>query len=97
MSAYFDDLWSWLKTAPLPVVLAINLILGGWVYSIASDQHVDQARAEGVAKQVDRIDAKMDKLLDAVSDLKAESHAYPQPTFAAPSSPRPRPYPGKEK
>lgn len=96
MSDYLEDLWGWLKTAPLPVVLAITIALGGWVYAIAADQKVEHAKAEGVAKQVDRMDDKLDRLLQAVADLSAEQRAARSNPPPSPT-PRPSPLPGKEK
>lgn len=72
---HLEEFWKWARTAPLPVVLALTLALGGWVWAIASDQQVEKAKSEGVAKQVDRMDGKLDRLLDAVAELKAEQRA----------------------
>jgi hypothetical protein len=100
MTAYLEDLWAWLKTAPLPVVIALNLVLGAWVYGIAGDAQIARADAAAAARQINRMDDKLDKLLEAVADLRAEQR-YGQPALppspTPTASPRPRPYPGKEK
>lgn len=72
MSVPFDDFWKWARTAPLPVVLALVLALSGWVYVIASEQVVERADLDNVTRQVDRMDQKLDRLLDGMADLKAE-------------------------
>lgn len=76
------DVWAWLKTAPLPVVLASNLVLGGWVWTIASaqvqqgaEQKAAEKKVEQTDKKIDKIDEKLDKLLEAVAELKAEQKA----------------------
>lgn len=61
-----ETLWEWIKTAPLPVVLALVLLLGGWVYAV--DTHVagqDErlARMEATLAQVD---TNVQTLLQAV-------------------------------
>lgn len=72
---HIEEFWRWARTAPLPVVLALTLALGGWVWAIAADQQVEKAKSEGVAKQVDKMDSKLDRLLDAVAELRAEQRA----------------------
>lgn len=96
MNIPFDDAWKWLRTAPLPVVLVFTLSLGAWVYTIASDQAVEKAKAEGVREKVDKIDGKLDKLLEAVAELKAEQRARDHEPSSAPA-PSPTPPPPKEK
>lgn len=86
MSDHLEELWKWARTAPLPVVLALTLALGGWVWSIAADQRVDQAHVDAVVKQVDSMDTKLDRLLDAVAELKAEQRSVKREFQAAHAS-----------
>lgn len=56
MSNPIETTWAWAKTAPLPVVLALMLLLGGWVYQVegrVSDQDNRLARMEATLAQVD--------------------------------------------
>lgn len=91
---HIEEFWKWAKTAPLPVVLALVLMLGGWVWAIASDQQVEKAKSEGVAKQVDRMDSKLDRLLDAVAEVRADQRrAGPSAAVALTVAPAPAPAP----
>jgi len=61
-----ETIWAWARTAPLPVVLALVLLLGGWVYAV--DTHVAEqderlARMEATLAQVD---TNVQTLLQAV-------------------------------
>jgi len=76
------ELWDWAKSAPLPVVLALNLVIAGWVYSLdekQTEQDKKQAVGEQAAKDtkdaVEKANDKLDKLLQAVADLKAAAEA----------------------
>ncbi len=86
MSGPAGDAWKWLKTAPLPVVLAIVLIGGGVClrFSLAADSKASEAKAiaehaeqrvEDVKETVDKMDGKLDRLLEAVLEIKAEQKA----------------------
>lgn len=75
MSANTDamsEAWRWVRTAPLPVVLVFVLALATWVYAIDTEQRVEVVKSAAVARQVDSIDTKLDKLLDGVAELRAE-------------------------
>jgi len=74
-----DNARKWLQAAPLPA-----LILGAYVYAYAIDDKVagaqkDAAVAAEQAKQAAEtakgMDAKLDKLLEAVLELKAQKQA----------------------
>lgn len=83
MSDHLEEFWKWARTAPLPVVLAITIVLGGWVWRIATNQEVDRANVSTLGLQVDRMDTKLDRLLDAVADVRAEQRVL-NSTAAAP-------------
>lgn len=56
MSNPIESAWEWAKTAPLPVVLALVFLLGGWVYQVegrVADQDHRLARMEATLLQVD--------------------------------------------
>ena len=56
MSSPIETTWSWAKTAPLPVVLALVFLLGGWVYTVdarVTEQDNRLARMEATLAQVD--------------------------------------------
>ena len=72
MSEHLEEFWKWARTAPLPVVLAITLVIAGWVWNIAADQRVDQAHVEAIVKEMDGVSGKLDRLLDGMADVKAE-------------------------
>jgi hypothetical protein len=75
-----ETTWKWLKTAPLPVVLAISLLgfgtLGTWVWAVSnevtaakSDAAVAKVRAENAERAATRAEDKMDKALDKLDKL----------------------------
>lgn len=81
-----EDAWKWLKTAPLPVVMALTLALSGWVWSVdravyaqaqatAADKTVQQERDKDRDERNKRIEEKLDKLLQDVADVKAKAEA----------------------
>ena len=83
MSGPTTDVWKWLKTAPLPVVLAIVLVSGGVClrFSLAADSKASEAKAtaehaeqrvEDVKETVDKMDAK---LKAATEEFKAQFKA----------------------
>ena len=75
-----DDTWKWIKTAPLPVVLAISLsmsgVLGTWVWAIDKQQG-EQATAVAVAtveahnavEIANRLDDKLEKANKKLDEL----------------------------
>lgn len=78
-----EIVWSWLATAPPAVVLSICLTatgaLAAWTWLIAGevrDQHAtvavaaEQARAASESQH--RSEAKIDRLIEVVSDLRAD-------------------------
>ena len=79
--------WHWVKGAPLPVVLALVLILGGYTVSVATDAADAKAtakraeeKAEDSKKAVDQLhddlkdaNSKLDRLLAAVAALKQQA------------------------
>lgn len=85
-----DEMWRWLASAPLPVVLSICLTttgaLGSWVWALNSDigaqkvavaVAVEQAAAadrhtQSITNRLERIEDKLDQLIDAVAELKAK-------------------------
>ncbi len=86
MSGPTLEVWKWMKTAPLPVVLAIVLVSGAVClrFSLAADSKASEAKAtaehaeqrvEDVKETVDKMDDKLDRLLEAVLDIKAEQKA----------------------
>jgi len=82
MSDLRADVWSWLRTAPLPVVLAFTLLLAGWVWAVedkidkkAIEQAAMQQKLEDAAKMLDKADQKLDKLLEVVTQLSANAAA----------------------
>lgn len=96
MTVFLEDVWAWAKTAPLPVVLALTLSLGAWLYAVDTDQAVEKVRLDNVARQADRMDGKLDRLLEAVADLKAEQRATAAAMVAV-ADPAPRTHTSKEK
>jgi len=51
-----ETAWEWVKTAPLPVVLAMVFVLGGWVWAVeakVAEQDNRLARMEATLLQVD--------------------------------------------
>jgi len=81
-----DDAWKWLKTAPLPVVLALTLPAGAFLtakqVAMATEQAKQGERVENVKKdqeavkaQIEKANDKLDKLLEAVLRLQAELEA----------------------
>lgn len=66
MSNPLETIWAWARTAPLPVVLALMLLLGGWVYQVegrVAEQDNRLARMEATLEQVD---TNVQTLLNAV-------------------------------
>ena len=66
MSNPVETIWNWTKTAPLPVVMALVLTLGGWVYALeakVAEQNTSLARIEA---KLDQVDANVQTLLKAV-------------------------------
>jgi hypothetical protein len=87
------DAWDWIKTAPLPVVIAFNLMLGGYVYVSAGDSKDakrESATAKETAKEVaasverklERMDTKLDALISATATLQADLIAHRQKEIA---------------
>lgn len=87
-------IWDWLRKAPLPVVLAISLSLsaaiGTWVYAVdatattaAKDAAVAVEGKREQARRLEKIDEKLDKLLEAVVELRAEQKKAAEPAPAA--------------
>lgn len=72
MSEHIDEFWRWARTAPLPVVLALTFMLAGWVWAIDANVQVEAAHVVDVSKRVDGMDGKLDKLLEAVAESRAE-------------------------
>jgi len=81
--SFNSEMWEWLKTAPLPVVLAICLtsfaVLGTYAWSIdgkVGEQKtvvaVAAERARVAAEVSVRIDEKLDKVLELVSHIAIE-------------------------
>ena len=54
-----DEAWKWLKTAPLPVVLAFVIALAAWVWTISDKQVIIESRAEAAERNDVRHDAKI--------------------------------------
>lgn len=78
------DAWKWLKSAPLPVVMAFNLSLGIWLWGVSGAFEVHKVWAEEqakgrqneaakVEKKLEQLDAKIERLLEAVLSLQAEA------------------------
>lgn len=88
MNIPFEEAWRWLKSAPLPVVVAVTLALATWLYAVDTENKVQSEQvkaakdtAEKTDKKVDRIEDKVDKLLEVVLELKAEKKAAePKPS-----------------
>jgi hypothetical protein len=91
LSDHLAEFWKWARTAPLPVVLALTLALGGWVWAIAADQQAEKVRVDGVVKQGDRLESKIDRLIDIVADLRAEARVTNANVAASLPSPSPSP------
>ena len=83
MSDIKGDVWGWLKTAPLPVVLAISLTgfmaLGNWIHNVSADTERAKTAAQDAkaksseAKSVaDRADDKLDKVTEKLDQLLEE-------------------------
>jgi hypothetical protein len=75
-----DITWKWLQTAPLPVVLAITILmfggLGAWVWAIDDEQDKQIAevavaveKAENAEETAQRVEEKMDKANDKLDKL----------------------------
>ncbi len=85
----FNTVWEWLKKAPLPVVLAITLPLGAWVFYTQDALHAEQIEqkakmgrlaeedAESQA-QLEKYNEKLEKILAAVLELKAQLIVHEQ-------------------
>jgi hypothetical protein len=85
-----EDIWNWLRKAPLPVVLAISLsstlLLSGWIWAVegkaadaATAAQVAQESKRDQSRRIEKIDEKLDKLLEAVVELKAVSKEEKKP------------------
>lgn len=79
---YAKEAWAWLKTAPLPVVLALNVLLGLWVYRVAgaqtkaaADQEAQKLVQEKTDNTIDKMDKKIDELLRLVLEQRAKDKA----------------------
>lgn len=58
--------WSWFKSAPLPVVLALTLGLAGWVYTIENKIGEQDARLARMDATLVQVDTNVQTLLKAV-------------------------------
>ena len=77
---FSNETWSWIRTAPLPVVLAISLSMSGmlatWVWAVEKEQG-QQATAVAVATVeahnavmvANRLDDKLEKANKKLDDL----------------------------
>jgi hypothetical protein len=74
-----STLWQWVARAPLPVVVALLVILSGWVYAV--DNKAAEALTQAAvaveskreqARRLEKMDEKLDKLLEAVVQIQAE-------------------------
>lgn len=79
MSIITDETWAWFKTAPLPVVLALTILLAGWVWAVDGKVNTVSARATVNTSKVDdtkerlkRIEDKVDSLLSSVAALQSK-------------------------
>lgn len=73
--SFSEDTWAWIKTAPLPVVLAISLLLNGfqgtWLWALERAVGVLETKFAVVAEKAEvsyqyvlRLDAKLEGLAD---------------------------------
>jgi capsular polysaccharide biosynthesis protein len=78
-----DETWKWLRTAPLPVVLAISLMSSGglatWLWAVDKEQDAQKAsvavaaeQAKTAAEIAKSMDAKLDKLLEIVQAVQTQ-------------------------
>lgn len=78
-----DNIQRWLRAAPLPAILALALsalgALASWTWVVASEVQEQKATVAVAAVQAQlavtttgRIEDKVDKLIDAVNDLRTE-------------------------
>ncbi len=77
-----STLWQWVARAPLPVVLALIVALGSWVWAIDNDQHAQQTliavaaeQARTAAEVTKRMDEKLDKVLLVVMTIEVQQAA----------------------
>lgn len=58
--------WSWFKSAPLPVVLALVLALAGWVYALENKIGEQDTRLGRMEATLAQVDTNVQTLLKAV-------------------------------
>lgn len=66
MSNPLGTAWDWVKTAPLPVVLALVCILGGWVYALETKVAEQGASLARIEAKLDQVDANVQTILKAI-------------------------------
>jgi methylthioribose-1-phosphate isomerase len=75
-------LWQWFGRAPLPVVGALVLALGSWVWAIDQEQSnqktavaVAAEQAKTAADTAKKMDEKLDRVLEAVLSIRLQQAA----------------------
>lgn len=61
-----EDIWKWLRGAPLPVVLALLLMMGGWVYALENELSAQNTALARIESKLEQVDTNVQTLLKAV-------------------------------
>lgn len=66
MSNPVETVWNWAKTAPLPVMLALILLLSGWVYALEGELAAQNTALARIEAKLEQVDTNVQTLLKAV-------------------------------
>ncbi len=77
MTNPLETLWTWAAKMPSPVVVALLVLLSGWVYTLESKVAEQDTAFARIETKLDQVDTNVQTLLQAV--LWQNNTAHPAP------------------